>query len=202
MDIEGKKILIVGAGKIAFDKAEKILMYHADIVVIAPKKDPSFNLINDQIHFIEKSYEQTDLDDVYAVIAATDSNQVNEMISQDAKKKGIPVNVVDDKEKSTFIFPAIIKEDDLTIAISSQGISPSLTVYLKKQIQKLLPVNLKEILRFLKEERKYIALHVIDSKKRSCLYHWLFEKSWSDFAHISHQDVKDKVVWINREGKN
>jgi len=58
-----KKILIVGAGKIAFDKAEKMLMYHADLVVIAPEKDPSFDLLSDQIHFIEKPYEQTDLND-------------------------------------------------------------------------------------------------------------------------------------------
>jgi len=137
---------------------------------------------------------------IFAVIAATNSAQINEMVSQDAKKKGIPVNVVDDKEKSTFIFPAILKEEDLTIAISSQGISPSLTVFLKKQIRTLLPKNLKEILRFLKEERKYISNHVEDAKKRSTLYHWLFEKSWNDFDNISHHTVEEKVISINQEG--
>ena len=93
IDIENKKGLIVGGGRIAAHKAEKVKPFGAKITIIAPdimdklKQDPAFMCE-------ERPFVPEDIEGCAFVIAATDDRELNHRISALCQEKGILVNVV------------------------------------------------------------------------------------------------------------
>ena len=79
------------------------------------------------------------------VVAATNDSKTNALISRLCFEKGIPVNVVDNIELCSFIFPSIVKNGDIVCSISSGGKSPSVTQYIKNELIKILPPYLEDI---------------------------------------------------------
>ncbi len=69
------------------------------------------------------------------IIGATDDENTNAAISSDAGRLGIPVNIVDDPQKCTFILPSILERGDLTFAVSTGGNSPALARYLREELE-------------------------------------------------------------------
>ena len=69
------------------------------------------------------------------IIGATDNENINARISQDARVKGIPVNIVDDPQKCDFILPSLIQRGDLAIAIGTGGKSPALARHLREDLE-------------------------------------------------------------------
>lgn len=117
--VDDKKILFVGGGKIALHKIQTIERYTRNITIISPE-------IIDELRgkgFTEvfKRYEPSDLDGFFLVYASTNDNEVNRQVKDDAAARGIMVNVVDNRELSDFISPAIIKKGAMTVAVSSNG---------------------------------------------------------------------------------
>ena len=140
-DIKNKYCLVVGGGEIACRKAHLFFNAGANLLVVAPDVcDNMAELIKDSrvTHRTEK-YSAECLDDITAVIAATDDQQVNAAVSIDAKAKNIPVNVVDNPALCSFIMPAIVDRSPLILAISSGGHSPVLTRILRSKIEPMIP---------------------------------------------------------------
>ena len=80
----------------------------------------------------------------------------NHWIADLCRARRIPVNVVDDKENCSFLFPALVKRGDLTVGISTGGASPSAAIYIKEKIEGMLPESLEEILSFLGSYREVV----------------------------------------------
>lgn len=140
IDIKDKKIIIIGGGRIAFGKAEKLLPYEPEITVIASKICDDLRKL-DGIKFTQKAFEDTDIDGAFAVIAATDNKELNAHIFSLCTQKNILVNTVDDKEKCSFIFPALISKNDISIGISTSGKSPLFARLMREYIEKELDEN-------------------------------------------------------------
>lgn len=133
--IDDKKILFVGGGNIAMHKIQTVEQYTRNITVIAPE-------IHDELRgkgfeLVCKEYEERDLDGFFLVYAATDSIEVNRRIKKDAAARGIMVNVVDNRELSDFISPAIFKEEEMTVAISSNGQNVKKAVAWRNRIREM-----------------------------------------------------------------
>ncbi|MDD6489977.1 MAG: bifunctional precorrin-2 dehydrogenase/sirohydrochlorin ferrochelatase [Clostridia bacterium] len=136
IDIENKKCVIVGGGKIALQKLKKIILFNPEITVIAPNICDEIEKIGvktERRKFIDK-----DIKNAFMVISATDDEKLNAHIFELCKAENILVNTVDDKEKCGFIFPSIIKKDDVTVGITTSGKSPLYAKYLRQQIEDLL----------------------------------------------------------------
>lgn len=152
MDLEGKDGLVVGGGTVAKRKVEKLVMYGPHLQVISPD-------ISDDIKRIEgikcelREFEDSDIEGKMFVIAATDDEFLNSRISGLCRDKGIPVNVVDDINKCSFIFPSVVKNGHLSIGISTEGTSPRIASRIKLEIIDMLPSNTEEILDYLQEKR-------------------------------------------------
>ena len=134
--IDDKKILFVGGGTIAMHKIRTVKLYTRNITVVAPEiheelKDRGFELVY-------KEYEETDLEGFFLVYAATDNIAVNRRIKNDAATRGIMVNVVDNREHSDFISPAVYKKGEMTVAISSNGQNVKKAVALRNRIREML----------------------------------------------------------------
>jgi precorrin-2 dehydrogenase/sirohydrochlorin ferrochelatase len=117
--VDNKKLLFVGGGKIAMHKIQTVEQYTRNITILAPVI--SEELKGKGFTEIYKEYESSDLDGFFLVYAATNETAVNRCIREDAEARGIMVNVVDNRELSDFISPAIIRKDEMTIAVSSNG---------------------------------------------------------------------------------
>jgi precorrin-2 dehydrogenase/sirohydrochlorin ferrochelatase len=134
--IDDKKILFVGGGKIALHKIQTVEKYTRNIAIVAPE-------IQEDLHkrgFSEscKEYEKSDLEGFFLVYACTNNLEVNRRIKNDAADFGIMVNVVDNRELSDFISPAVVKQDEMTIAISSNGENVKKSVEWRNKIKAIL----------------------------------------------------------------
>jgi precorrin-2 dehydrogenase/sirohydrochlorin ferrochelatase len=133
--VDNKKLLFVGGGKIAMHKIQTVEQYTRNITILAPfisdeLKDRGFTEIY-------KEYESSDLDGFFLVYAATNDSEVNRRIRDDAEERGIMVNVVDNRELSDFISPAIIRKDEMTIAVSSNGQNVKKSVEWRNKLREL-----------------------------------------------------------------
>ena len=171
------KVLLIGGGKVALQKLKVLIDNHINVHLVAEQVDLS---IYEYLSCYENSetavemelaeYREELLSDDYSfVIAATNDRELNSRIAAASKERNIPVNVVDDPELSTFIFPSIIKRGDLVIGISSSGKAPAVTQYYKERFAQQLPDNIEEILESVGEYRDQIKNDVRDHKKRAAM---------------------------------
>ncbi len=171
------KVLLIGGGKVALQKLKVLIDNQINIHLVAEQVDLS---IYEYLSGYENSetavemelaeYREELLSDAYSfVIAATNDRELNSRIAAASKNRNIPVNVVDDPELSTFIFPSIIKRGDLVIGISSSGKAPAVTQYYKERFAQQLPDNIEEILESVGEYRDQIKNDVRDHKKRAAM---------------------------------
>ncbi|NTV02541.1 MAG: bifunctional precorrin-2 dehydrogenase/sirohydrochlorin ferrochelatase [Chlorobiaceae bacterium] len=117
--VDDKKILFVGGGKIALHKIRTIEKYTRNITIVAP--EIIGELTGKGFAEILKRYEPSDLDGFFLVYASTNDHEVNRRVKENAAARGIMVNVVDNRELSDFISPAIIKTGEMSVAVSSNG---------------------------------------------------------------------------------
>lgn len=136
IDIEKKDILVVGGGAVALRKVEKLLPFNPVITVVSP--EICNEIVKLGVKTVKRVFADSDLDGVFCVISATNNSQVNEHIYRLCSEKNIPVNTVDDKEKCTFIFPALVKENGITAGITTSGKSPVYAKYVKEQLIQML----------------------------------------------------------------
>lgn len=191
IDMEGKNCLVVGGGIVAIRKVEQVLSFGAKVKVVSPKGCLRLKKLNDekQIQWTKKSFEDVDVEQCDFVIAATNDLEVNFHISDLCKKKGILVNVVDVKEACSFLFPAIVRKQDMVIAISSGGKSPAAVSYIKEKIGETIPEYYGKMIEELGIYRDAILKKVKDEKKRKYVFHELVEYADSHEGQIPEHIV-------------
>ena len=155
LKLDNKRVLIVGGGEIASFKLEKLLDFTKNITIVAPQISSKTKELIDRynLKYINREYKKGDIDNYFIVVVAVDSLDIQKEIYNEATQKGVLCNSVDSVEYCDFIFPSIIKRDDLIIAISTSGASPSVAKYLKQKIDRLLPDSISQKLKELKELR-------------------------------------------------
>jgi uroporphyrin-III C-methyltransferase/precorrin-2 dehydrogenase/sirohydrochlorin ferrochelatase len=114
-----------------------------------------------------KTIEKSDLENADFVIAASDDSDINDWVSRHCKERKIPVNVVDDKDKCTFIFPSIINKGKLTVGISTAGASPEISAAIKNETAKFIPSDIDIILDYLSLIRNIAKEQIPDDKSRA-----------------------------------
>lgn len=135
LDIEGKRCVVIGGGNVAKRKIEKILRAKGDVVVISPDLDDG---LKKMVLWINREYKDGDLNGAFIAIAATNNKEVNQMVYNEAERKGILVNVVDNPDFCRFIVPSIIEKDGVKIAISTSGKNPSLSKRIRLTLEEVL----------------------------------------------------------------
>lgn len=159
VNIEGKKGLIIGSGKHAEEKIQRLKPYNPELTIIP-----------------EGEFKESDLEPVPAfVVAAGDDEEENHRIARMCREKRILVNVVDDQEYCDFIFPSLISHGNLSVGICTNGASPATGVLLKRKIEKQIPDNVEEILDFLQEKRSIIGNELTNKKQRFAFYYQMSE---------------------------
>jgi siroheme synthase-like protein len=131
---DARTCLIVGGGRVALRKALWLLARGARIHVVSPEIDRDLEALArrepEKVTLSWEAYSSHDLAGEPArcqlVIAATNLEEVNRRVAEDARRQGVLVNVVDRPELCTFFVPAVVQREDLQIAVSTSGAAPGL----------------------------------------------------------------------------
>ena len=140
--LENKKCLIVGGGKIALHKLQLLLKSKAQVHVISPEiQDEIIELQNqNKITYDKKYFEESDIADYFLVYASTNSRSINKNILHACQKKNILCCCVDGNwSEGDFITPATTQHNQLTLSISSGGISCRQSKLVKNTLAKQMP---------------------------------------------------------------
>lgn len=192
LNLSNQNALIIGGGKVAARKAASLLSFKARVQAAALSFDAAFDTLP-QVQRIYSAWTPALLEGVFLVVAATDDEIVNRSVSEECAKRSILCNVVDNKELSSFIFPAIVREGDLVIGISTEGASPSAAVYLKEKIASMLPQNFDAILGWLSSIRPAIIETVPAESARSKIFHEAFAQAMEKGGPLDEQQFKNLV---------
>ena len=145
INLENKKVLVIGGGKVAAKKSEKILEYGADITVVTENvveekllKLENVKIENNQKIENDKAKIEKLVKGYFLVIAATDNEELNENIANVCDSNGMLINNVSSKVKMNAMFGGIVKNSEFQIAISTSGKSCKRSRAMKSEIQKVL----------------------------------------------------------------
>lgn len=136
LDLTAKAVLVAGGGKVGLRKARGLVEAGALVTVVSPRHETELEELG--VRILSRGFEDSDLNGMTLVLAATDNRAVNRHIADLCKQRGIPVNVADAPEECDFLVPARVRQGDLQIAISTSGTSPSLAKDLRQKLELLL----------------------------------------------------------------
>ena len=134
-------VLLVGGGRVALRKARLLISAGARLVVVSPDIDHELDIMLREAggSWHHDQYRASYLEGVNLVIAATADDAVNAAVAADARARNLPVNVVDNPELCSFIFPSIVDRSPLVIGISSSARSPVLARLVRTRIEAMIP---------------------------------------------------------------
>ena len=145
VNLENKKILVIGGGKIAYKKITKILEYSANVTIVAEKIEEEKLLQLENVKIVDNKRIENDKDiigelvkDYFLVIAATNDEELNENIAKICDSRGILVNNISSKTEMNAMFGGIVKNDEFQIAVSTGGKNCRRSRAMKSEIQKIL----------------------------------------------------------------
>ena len=147
LDLRARDVVVIGGGEVALRKVRTLLRAGAQVTVVAPRQHPELAELTGSAAIQQRaeSFTAAHLRGAVLVIAATDDAGVNAAVAAAARAANIPVNVVDDRELSTCLMPAIIDRAPLIVAVGSGGASPTLARRVRAQIEALLPATLGDL---------------------------------------------------------
>ena len=167
-DLQGLHVLVVGGGEVALRKVSLLERTGAVITVVAPQIAPGLQERGaaGTIKLVAREFVPEDLDGARLVVVATSRRAVNRFIAKLSDARAIPVNVVDDREASRFIVPAIVDRDPIMVAVSTGGTSPVLARRLRERLEAFLPKRLGDLATWLRGLRKTSRDRLRDTDER------------------------------------
>tara|TARA_R110000868_G_scaffold21282_6_gene88461 strand:- start:272 stop:1675 length:1404 start_codon:yes stop_codon:yes gene_type:complete len=203
--VQDRPVLIVGGGEAAARKLRLLLKADAWVTVVAPDaNDEILDLFEaGDIDWQAREFQPEDLAGMILAYGATGIDAVDRQVAAAARKAGVPVNVVDRPELSSFITPAIIERDAITVAVSSGGTAPVLARGVKAAIERLLPPNLGALALFAERFRGAVKAVVPEGRARLRFWDKFFDGPIAArvLAGDEQGAAEDMLSYVNRRGR-
>jgi uroporphyrin-III C-methyltransferase/precorrin-2 dehydrogenase/sirohydrochlorin ferrochelatase len=176
-DLDGASVLVVGGGEQAAQKVRLLRKTSACITVVAETLSGELRALAEQqaIVLAPRAFEAEDLTGQTLAYVATGNRALDAVVSRMAQARGVPVNVVDAPELSTFITPAIVERAPITVAIGTEGAAPLLAREIKTRLESWLPANFGALAARAQALRARVAGAVTDPRARRRLWERLLQ---------------------------
>jgi siroheme synthase-like protein len=135
IDLRGRRVLVVGGGRVALEKVHGLLDCEALVTVVAPRVHEQLRRL--PVRVVARAFEPADVDGHVLVLAATDDREVNRTVTTAAADRATLCNVADDPELCSFILPAVVRRDPIVVAVSTGGASPALAQRIRDDVGEL-----------------------------------------------------------------
>ncbi len=168
LDIRGRSTIVIGGDRIAAEKAAALSASGANVTVLSPEFCDELLLQAERkrITLWQKVYAPGDLERALLVIAATNDQKLIDAICAETKERGQLVNIVDVPQYCSFIIPSILRREQLTIAVSTEGASPGLAKRIRQSLEDLFPLAYGAYLRLASVARAHLRKHGVSYARR------------------------------------
>ena len=133
VDLTGRKCVVVGGGNIGRHRAEVLLRYGAQVVVISPDGDAPTGA-----QHIRRTFQPDDIDSAFLVTAATNDRQINHAVYELCRERNVFVSTADNRDECTFFFPAVRTGNGLSVGVVSDGSDHKKTARAARAIETIL----------------------------------------------------------------
>src|SRR5947209_868265 len=196
LDIRRRPALVIGGNSIAAEKAAALAASGARVTVMNPEFCDELLALaqRDQVMLRYKAYEPGDLAGAFVVVAATEDQQLIEAIWAETQERGQLVNIVDVPARCSFILPSILRRDQLTIAVSTEGASPSLAKRIRHSLEESFPAEYGLYLRLASVARAHLRTNGVPYDRRDDFFKDYYA---SDVLHtLSEGNTTEAVALI------
>jgi len=140
LNIKEKLCVVIGGGRVAERKVKNLLRYGARVRMVSPGLTVRLSkwVRQGKMDYTRSEYRSSHLKGAFLVYAATSDRKVNARIAKDAVKRRLLVNVADAPTESAFILPAVVRKREISIAVSTNGISPAKSVRIRDRIKQFI----------------------------------------------------------------
>ncbi len=226
VSLEGKRCLVVGGGKVAFRKAKAMAEYGAEVVVVAEKFcEEMLELLKEReevglegkqirgegsacgegmkrIKGVWRRAAVEDAEGMDLVLCASSDEVFHHKMARYCQGKKIPVNVADNKEESSFLFPALVRQGDLVIGITTGGNSPAASRYLREKIGNELFGAMGKLVEELGKLRPLVKEKVQEPKIREEVFSRLFVWGLERNGEIKEEDVWKVIEAMKKQDES
>ena len=138
LDLRGRQVLVVGAGRVAARKVDGLLGAGAAVTVVAPDADPAIarGAARGALTWHDRPYAHGEVAGYRLAIAATGDPSVDGRVHRDGERHGIWVNAADDVEHCSFTLPAVARRGPISVAVSTDGRSPAVASWLRRRFER------------------------------------------------------------------
>ncbi len=184
LDVENQPCLVIGGGAGAAERARALLAAGARVTVLGGDLPSGVA----GVEHTARDYQTGDLEGFLLAISTAGDRELNGRIWQEACERGTFFNAVDDPEHCRFAFPAIHRQGDLLIAVSSNGKSPVLAARVRDHIAAQFGPEYSELLELLGALRMEIAKRHSDFDTRRRLYARLLDSGALDLIRQGQRE--------------
>ncbi|THH39232.1 uroporphyrinogen-III C-methyltransferase [Aliishimia ponticola] len=171
----GRRVVIVGGGEQAAQKARLLLKTDAALVLVAPELDDELAALVASGRAVQERRLSAELfDDAAMAFVGTGCPALDVAAHGLAKAARCPVNVVDSPHLCDMTTPAIVDRDPVVIAIGSEGTAPVLTRDIKTRLEQMLPQSLGGLAALAGRLRPSVERQVPRADRRA-FWAWVFK---------------------------
>jgi precorrin-2 dehydrogenase / sirohydrochlorin ferrochelatase len=193
LDLSGKKCLVVGEGPEIAAKVRNLVDAAAKVTYVNLRAEPAIEALAAAglISWARRDFERHDLDGCFLAIA---DRQDNADIFRFAEERQVLMNAVDDPEHCRFSFGSVLRQGDLTVAISTNGVAPALAVRLRERLEREIGPEYQEFLQMLREVRGEIGSRITDFDARRALWYRIVDSDILDKLREGRRDEAGRVL--------
>ena len=198
LDIAGRRALVVGAGKVGEGKIAGLANAGATVKVVSLTATPQVErwAEEDKIELERRPFESSDLDGCFLVIAATESNDTNVKVFEEAERRQMLCNVVDVTHLCNFILPSVVRRGDLAIAVSTSGASPALARRIRISLGECYGDEYAVALELLGSLRAELKAQYPDPRARKVIFERMVYSELMDLVRAGDADAIE--AWVKR----
>ncbi len=188
LKLAGRRCLVVGGGLVAEAKIESLLRSGAAPLVVAPKATSKVAQWASEHKLLWRpvAFHPADLDGIFLVIAATSSTEINDLVFQEATRRAVLCNVVDDPERCDFYCPAVVRRGQLQIAVSTGGLSPALSQRIRYDLEERFGIEYATWLEQLgRTRRALLATPMGQARRRDLLHRLASHQAFREFVRAA-----------------
>lgn len=195
LQMQGRRVVIVGGGEQATQKCRLILKTDAAITVLATSLDPELEALrmHGDIEFVSGPITPSSFQDTALVFIATGCPGLDASLHMLAKSAGATVNVVDQPDLCDAITPSIVDRSPVVVAIGTEGTAPVLARQIKTRMEELLEPRLGDLAALAGRLREQASGHLLPRKRRD-LWRWVFNGPVRTLHAIGKERVAAKMV--------
>ena len=198
LDIKNRNCLVVGGGAVGTRKVNTLLECGARVTVVSsnPTRQLTKLAAEGAITLTQRSYRSADLNGTFLVIGATDDENLNQLIGNDAVQNNTLCNIADRPEACNFILPSIVRRGDLVITISTSGKSPALAKQLRQKLETQFGKEYAEFLLLMGAIRKKLLSQAHEPEAYKGLFNKLIDSNLIQLMQSSKTEEINSLLYI------